>query len=635
MKNCPPRVKEIIAKFFNIVLNTGYIPEVWCIGIIMPLYKNKGERSQPDNYRGITLLSCMGKLFTAILNFRLTNYLEATGTIGDEQAGFRQEFSTVDHIFSLHMMINFYLKKGKRLYVAFIDYRKAFDFVDRVLLWNEIITNGINGNFLRIIYNLYDKAKSCVKTDGRTSALFSCNTGVRQGENLSPILFSIFLNDFERHISKYYDGLSDVSDAAKECLSDDDVEYFVRLYALLYADDTIVMAENETELQKGLSAVYSYCTDWNLQVNTDKTKVVIFSNGKVTKYPTFLFGHSKVDVVEDYVYLGVLFHRTGSFQKAIMKQIKQATKSFHTLMTKVRYLHLPVDLTLELFQQLVVPVLLYGSEVWGASNIEQIDVFQRKCLKQILGVKTLTPSVMVYGETGNVPVSELVKLRMINYFMLLCNGKKTKISYIIYKIWRCKMNNQMNYTSDWITVLKSNLSNFGMHHIWEFEGNGFTNEYVKQSTKLRMKDIYLQKWNNDVNGHELCDNYKMFKTEFRLEKYLTHLNFYERLIMSKFRCRSNLLPVTYNRLNNRSYEDQQCPLCNDGENGDEFHYLFMCSHFEEERSIFLPDHFIRGTPDDYMKNLLQSEEKGILKNLVKFMEIIINTFDDDPATIFY
>ena len=193
----------------------------------MPLYKNKGERSDPDNYRGITLLSCMGKLFTALLNYRLTKYLDATGTIGDEQAGFRHGYSTIDHIFTLHAIIDLYLRRGKRLYIAFIDYRKAFDFVDRVSLWDKMIAMGINGNFLHIIYNLYEKAKSCVKSEGRLSDYFTCNTGVRQGENLSPLLFSIFLNDFEKHISKHYNGLSDVSEAAKQYLSDEDIEYFM------------------------------------------------------------------------------------------------------------------------------------------------------------------------------------------------------------------------------------------------------------------------------------------------------------------------------------------------------------------------------------------------------------------------
>ena len=98
------------------------------------MYKNKGSKADPDNYRGITILSCLGKLFTGTINYRLEQFLNDAGTIGPEQAGFRKGYSTIDHVFVLHNLINMYLHKGKRLYGCFVDYRKAFDSVDRVEL---------------------------------------------------------------------------------------------------------------------------------------------------------------------------------------------------------------------------------------------------------------------------------------------------------------------------------------------------------------------------------------------------------------------------------------------------------------------------------------------------------------------
>ena len=154
LKNCPCDMIEIITFLFNIVLQSGFIPSDWCIGLIMPLFKNKGSINDPDNYRGITLLSCIGKLFTAAINFRLTNYLEQTGSIGDEQAGFRAGYSTVDHIFTLHAIIDIYLHKKERLYCVFVDYKKAFDLVDRSRLWMKLISHGINGRIVNAIYNL-------------------------------------------------------------------------------------------------------------------------------------------------------------------------------------------------------------------------------------------------------------------------------------------------------------------------------------------------------------------------------------------------------------------------------------------------------------------------------------------------
>ena len=125
IKSFPPEFIEVISKFFNLVLHTGMIPEEWCIGIILPLYKNKGDRLDPDNYRGITLLSCLGKLFTSALNARLRKFLEANSRLGEEQTGFRAAYSTADHVFSLHALVELYQQKGERLYCAFVDYPVA------------------------------------------------------------------------------------------------------------------------------------------------------------------------------------------------------------------------------------------------------------------------------------------------------------------------------------------------------------------------------------------------------------------------------------------------------------------------------------------------------------------------------
>ena len=102
----------VFTTFFNLVFNTGIIPDEWSQGMISPIYKNKGDKASPDNYRGITILSCFGKLFTAILNNRLNNYLESMNLLCEEQAGFRKKCGTTDHIFNLKCIIDLYLFRG-------------------------------------------------------------------------------------------------------------------------------------------------------------------------------------------------------------------------------------------------------------------------------------------------------------------------------------------------------------------------------------------------------------------------------------------------------------------------------------------------------------------------------------------
>jgi hypothetical protein len=190
----------------------------------------------PTIIERIAILSCFGKLFTNILNKRLNEYLECHNLLNEEQAGFRSQYGTTDHMFSLKMLIGYYLSCSKKLYCAFVDYRKAFDSVNRLHLWHKLLSHNINGKCLGIIYNMYSK----VKVNCELTSFFSSFTGVRQGENRSPILFSIFLNDLSEFVSNKYTGLVNISNATLECLSDDVIDVYVKLFLLLYADDTVL-----------------------------------------------------------------------------------------------------------------------------------------------------------------------------------------------------------------------------------------------------------------------------------------------------------------------------------------------------------------------------------------------------------
>ena len=172
-KFCHVNCMQLIVDFFNIVLNTGCVPTDWCLGTIYPLYKNKGSMTDPDNYRGITLLSCTGKLFTACLNHRLSCYVEEN-ILGEEQAWFREGYSTIDHVFVLHIIIELYKSVHKRVYCAFVDYRKAFDSINRPLLWQKLLSYGIKGKMLNVITNMYSKAKSCIQSGNLLSEYFLC-----------------------------------------------------------------------------------------------------------------------------------------------------------------------------------------------------------------------------------------------------------------------------------------------------------------------------------------------------------------------------------------------------------------------------------------------------------------------------
>ena len=323
-----------------------------------------------------------------------------------------------------------------------MDYKTAFDSIERISLWGKLISNEINGNIVTVLYNMYNNAKSCVKQQTLLSGLFSNNLGVRQGDNLSPLLFAIFLNDFELTLSKKYQGLTKIK-SLSEILSNDDIEFFINMYVLLYADDTLVLAESPSELQLAMHAASEYCEQWDLHINRTKTKVVIFSRGKVkTKYD-FKFGDIEIDTIFEYCYLGITFNYNGKFNRAITERMVPARKASFSLHAKARRLQLPPDIQVEIFEKTIFPILLYGSEIWGYANLEQLEIFYRKFLKRVLGLNKTTANCIIYGEVGKFPLCNLVYQRMISFWICVSEGKSTKLSSIMYNlVYKLHLNSQ-------------------------------------------------------------------------------------------------------------------------------------------------------------------------------------------------
>ena len=198
-----------------------------------------------------------------------------------------------------------------------------------------------------------------------------------------------------------------MSSQISETLSNDDVEYFVRVFTLLYADDTVIPAEAVDQLQKALDADHNYCEIWGLSVNTSKTKVMVFFKGRVRNKPNIKFGTSDIEVVNEYVYLATTFSSNGSMRAAVLKQIAQARRAMFKLRAIAVSLNLPVTTQCELYDRMVGPVLTYGCEVWGTKYIDLIEIFHRRFMRQLLKLPRSTAKCMLYGERGNAALSSL------------------------------------------------------------------------------------------------------------------------------------------------------------------------------------------------------------------------------------
>ena len=151
---------------------------------------------------------------------------------------------------------------------------------------------------------------------GKTSGYFACETVVRQGEKLSPLLLSIFLSDLRDYLNTKYNGLSFINNNISDLLNDINLDTYLKRHVLLYADDTVILAESSRELQLALDAIDQYYTLWKLKINVSETKVLVFSRGFVRNIPEFTFGNVKLEIVRYYQYLGFIFNYNREFNKA-------------------------------------------------------------------------------------------------------------------------------------------------------------------------------------------------------------------------------------------------------------------------------------------------------------------------------
>ena len=156
-----------------------------------------------------------------------------------------------------------YFLSNRELFCTFVDFRKAFDTIWRVGLWQKIIASNITGIIFITIFNLYSNIKSCIRQNSVHSEFFVCQMGVKQGENLSPFLFAIYINDLETFfIKNNIECLQKIREYAI-----DQMGLYLKLFLLCYADDTILISESATRMQRMLNVFHDYCTRWKLSVN--------------------------------------------------------------------------------------------------------------------------------------------------------------------------------------------------------------------------------------------------------------------------------------------------------------------------------------------------------------------------------
>ena len=199
--NSPKMITDLIFKFINLCFKKSLVPKSWCRDLINPIHK-EGNKTDPNNFRGICISSVLLKIVCSLLNNRVQLQCKQRNIINKNQTGFKENHRTSDNLLTLKNVVKKYVTIGeKKLYTCFVDFRKAYDSVWHKGLFDKLEDNHFSGKLLDLIKDIYRKTECAVKVNDSITEYFKYSKGVRQGCPLSPILFNIYVNDIFKFLN--------------------------------------------------------------------------------------------------------------------------------------------------------------------------------------------------------------------------------------------------------------------------------------------------------------------------------------------------------------------------------------------------------------------------------------------------
>ena len=395
LKLCVPVVSSTIAALFNACLDTGIYPDCLKTANITPIFK-KGDKSDLGNYRPISVLSDLNKIYEELLYVRLINYLDDKNILTDSQYGFRKHRSTqevcIDMISSL---LSAYTKKQYSL-CLFIDFRKAFDSIDHARLILKLEHYGIRGNALFLFASYLTNRKQRVLLNGEFSDWLTIQTGVPQGSKLAPILFNLFVND-----------LANLP--------------FQVLSPFQYADDTSFTSSNAClerlvqAFNTDLCLFFQWCTANKLMINFSKTKAMLLTPKKLpNNIPQVLINNVRIDYVAEYSYLGIIIDNKLSFRSQIHNlNVRLSRIAGASYATKN---HFSLEAAKIFYNSMALSLITYLIPVWGgASNtlISDLQITQNKIVRNLFGNKiNWTHTTDIFRALKILKITSVYKLEL-------------------------------------------------------------------------------------------------------------------------------------------------------------------------------------------------------------------------------
>ena len=399
-------IKQELCKPLTIIINqmieTGVYPEKFKISKITPIYK-KNERTNIANYRPISLLPTLSKIFERVIHTQLYTYFDENKLLSEQQYGFREKHSTELAAVKLVDYINHEMDIGNTPEAIFIDLSKAFDTLNFDILIHKLQFYGLSGNSLALMKSYVTGRMQYVLFNKTKSDLAIITTGIPQGSILGPLLFSIYVNDIIN--------------------SSDKLQY------LLYADDTTLYFNREhftphnanLEINNELSKVMNWLKLNKLSLNVQKTKYMTFHKSQKNVTPLNLsIDDMPIDSVDEFNYLGIILHERLTWKNHINMVTNKIAK-VSGILNRLKHIF-PQNVLLSLYHTLIISQINYGMLLWG-SDIRSVEKYQKKAIRNITNSHILAHTEPLLKDLGLLKVGAIFKLRLLKFYYKLMNNE--------------------------------------------------------------------------------------------------------------------------------------------------------------------------------------------------------------------
>jgi len=410
---------ESIAIIYKAMICNQHVPPLFNVSIIKPLVKDcSKDTDNIGNLRGIAISDTIQNLYESVLEDTIRNEIKTD----NKQMGFKSNNSCAHAIMVLKQTMNVARKFGHRLYIAAIDAAKAFDKVNRDILWSSMLKIGVSPIIVLAVLKYYEKSMMMVQLDDEFSKPFYTTVGVRQGGVLSPLLFSIYINEILEKLQELNIGYKVGN---------------IMVDVLAYADDLLIITKSKLDLQIMLQKLSNLGNELEIKFNATKSMYMVFNKYhhrtvKEQRYDEWngelLLAGSPIERVESFKYLGAMIHDSGRCRDHLEKR-RKAVLAAVAKITTIGLCNdiMNIKLKAEMFKTHVRPIIMYAIENFdlNGGDIRKVKSAEGNALKRLIGIPTRCKSTDLFLSFGMMPSKERIEWSKLNHYKRMCSNEFT------------------------------------------------------------------------------------------------------------------------------------------------------------------------------------------------------------------